>query len=399
MEKFKKAFLLFFLAVLALFVCINLPFTKDRDDRAERAEDIAPAPEAAEYSPEPQSPAQAAHYVTIIAAGDNLYHNVMVRDGEHGDYESAYSEIRSLVQQADIAFINQETLLGGEQFGFSGYPLFNSPQALGRALAAVGFNVVNHANNHAMDKGERAVFATMDFWDTFPQVSVLGIHRSAEHRASPVLITKNNITLGFLSYSFSTNGIPLPTDKPFLVSLIDRQIMTEEINALRPLCDFLVVSMHWGQEYQHYFSRNQESLAAFLAEYKVDLLIGHHPHVLQPIEYRLRPDGRFMLCFYSLGNFLSAQRQNPTLLGAMAYVKIRKTDMDVVIMDSMAIPVVTHYERNYTGFKVYPLYAYTEELLAKHLRNQTTKELTMDYLNRLSEGILGIKKSRRSPFS
>ena len=343
-------------------------------------------------------------YLTIIAAGDNLYHNVMIRDGEEGDYESIYSEILALVKPADIAFINQETLLGGIDFGFTGYPLFNSPQKLGHAVAAAGFNVVNHANNHVMDKGERAVFVTMDFWDTYPEITVLGIHRSREQRDLPKLIEKNNITLGFLSYTFSTNGIPVPSGKPHLVSFINTEIMAKEIDNLRPLCDFLVVSMHWGEEYQHNYNKTQEQLAAFLAAHRVDLVIGHHPHVLQPVKYITRPDGGTMLCFFSLGNFASAQTQNPTLLGALAYVRIKKipvrddkTTSKIVFEDAGAIPLVTHYEGEYTGFKIFPLFAYTDELLKKHRQHRGNKDFTMDYLSGIASKVLGEKLLQSNP--
>jgi len=335
-------------------------------------------------------------YLTIIAAGDNLYHAPMIKLGEEGDYETAYLEVRSLVQTADIAFINQETILGGKEFGFSGYPEFNSPQAVGQALVKSGFSVVNHATNHIMDKGEKAIFATMDFWDSFPDVTVLGIHRSEERRSLPVLVKKNNITLGFLSYTYGTNYIPLPKDKPYLVSLINTEIMVREIDALRPLCDFLVVSMHWGEEYQHDYSKTQKNLAALLAEHAVDLVIGHHPHVIQKIEDITRPDGKNMLCFYSLGNFISAQTDSATLLGAMAFVRLKKTASENIISieEYCAIPTVTHYEKDFSGFKVYPLYAYTEELVKKHWKSG----LSINYLKNLSSKIFGDKEMLKNPF-
>ena len=390
MKKFNRAFLL---SLAFCFIsCASRAPVRDIEIPAEIPAEIPVLP--------PVTKVPEANYLTIVAVGDNLYHATMIREGEKGDYESAYSEIRSLIKEADIAFINQETLLAGEDFGFSGYPLFNSPQNLGRAIAGVGFNVVNHATNHIMDKGEKAVLATMDFWDSIPQVKILGIHRSEEQRTLPVLVTKNNITVGFLSYTYGTNGIPIPPGKPYLVSLINTEIMAREINALRPLCDFLVVSMHWGEEYRHDYNKNQEKLAAFLAEHRVDLVIGHHPHVIQPIEYIPRPDGGSMLCFYSLGNFLSAQTQSPTLLGAMAFIRIKKdNEGNLLISDAGAIPLVTHYEAGYTNFKVYPLYAYTEELIALHWKNQTKEELTMDYLNELAARIFEGKEIRQNPFN
>ena len=388
----------FSLSFLILYSCLYLTSS----GLAEKAVPV-PEEEPDETDEIPAPPDE--YYVTIVAAGDNLYHNVMVRDGEEGDYEPVYSQIRHIVKSADIAFINQETVLAGEDFGFSGYPRFNSPQGVGLAVAAAGFNVVNHANNHIMDKGEKAVIATMDFWDTVPDVTILGIHRSREQRDQPKLTEKNNIIVGFLGYTFSTNGLPVPSDKPYLVSLIDTEKMAEEIDALRPLCDFLVVSMHWGEEYRHDYGKSQERLATFLSGHRVDLVIGHHPHVLQPVEYVPRPDGGSMLCFYSLGNLISAQIENPTLLGALAYVRIKKTAAPdeetaagIVFEDAGAIPLVTHYERGFNGFKVYPLYAYTGELVEKHRQNREKKVFTTDYLKGLASKVLGDREIAYNPF-
>jgi len=344
-------------------------------------------------------------FLTIIAAGDNLFHNAMIRDGEEGDYEAIYEEISPLIKKADIAFINQETLLGGESFGFTGYPIFNTPQKVGKAIIAAGFNIINHATNHIMDRGEKAVLATLDFWETIPQARVLGAYRSEEQRNLPFLVKKNNITLGFLSYTYGTNGLPVPKDKPYLVSLINTEIMEKEIAALRPLCDFLVVSMHWGEEYDHNYNKRQKDLAGFLAEQKVDLVIGHHPHVIQSIEYIERPDGKTMLCYYSLGNFISAQTENHSLLGALAYIRLKKTyprgkpGGETVILNAGAIPVVSHYEENFTNFKIYPLYDYTKELIEKHRRSRINKNFTLDYMKNLSLEIFKDKEIFKNPFS
>ena len=357
----------------------------------------------AEQLPFPSIEIPGDDFLTIVAVGDNLYHSAMIHEGEEGDYENAYSEIRQMVKAADIAFINQETLLAGADFGFSGYPRFNTPQELGRAIYLTGFNVINHATNHIMDKGEKAVFATLDFWDTIPGTRILGVHRNEEQRRLPVLIQKNNITVGFLSYTYGTNGIPLPKDKPFLVSLADKETMAKEIDALRPLCEFLVVSMHWGEEYRYNYNNTQKDLAVFLAEHGVDLVLGHHPHVIQPIEYIARADGKTMLCYYSLGNFISGQTRPQTVMGAMAYIKLAKNYRgnagSVFIAEAGSIPLVIHYEKNFTEFKVYPLFSYTEEMAAKHMLNQQNSEITIDTLQDLSAGIFGNKELFDNPFA
>jgi poly-gamma-glutamate synthesis protein (capsule biosynthesis protein) len=341
-------------------------------------------------------------YLTLVAAGDNLYHDVMIRPPEAGqtfNFDSNYQEIKSLIEPADIAFINQETLLGGKEFGFSGYPRFNTPQELGQALVSAGFDIINHANNHIMDKGEKAVFTTMDYWETFPHVQYLGIYRTQELRnTKQVIIEKNNIKIGFLGYTYGTNGLPLPKDKPYLVSLIDTALMAKEIDALRPLCDYLIVSMHWGNEYEHQYNGTQEKLSKFLAEHMVDLVIGHHPHVIQPQVSLSRPDGSGMLCFYSLGNFISAQRMSPTLLGGLLYLKLKKFESAVSVEQAGVIPVVTHYEKNFTAFRVYPLYNYTEELAARHWGRQLGLEISLNYFTALAKKIFAEEIINNNPF-
>jgi len=311
------------------------------------------------------------HTVTFAAVGDNLFHESLIRsasmpDGTY-DFSSLYTEIKPIVEKADLAFINQETVMAGTRFGYSGYPTFNSPQSLAYNLVDAGFDIMNLANNHAMDMGRNGLYATLDFLDTIPELTVIGARKSGE---SARIITKNNITLGFLSYTFSLNGIALPRDNPNLVSMIDRPKMTEEMNALRPLCDFLIVSIHWGAEYLLEPDRSQTDLARFIAEHNVDLIIGHHPHVLQRVEMINLPDGRKTLCYYSLGNFASHQRERERIIGGMMILTFTKTvgqdSVELSINDIGMLPVITHYDRSFRNTKIYPLYSYTQELLNNH---------------------------------
>ncbi|MDR0567916.1 MAG: CapA family protein [Spirochaetaceae bacterium] len=353
-------------------------------------------------APEPSPPAPAVpDTLVIVAAGDNLFHTPMIRppqDDAPYNFTPFYAPVKHLVEAADIAFINQETLLAGKNFGFSGYPRFNTPQEAGDALIATGFTVINHANNHVMDKGEKAVFATMDFWDARPEITYLGIRRSQEKRNIPAIIEKNGVKVGFLAYTYGTNGLPVPKDKPYLVSLLDTAVMAAEIDALRPLCDFLVVSLHWGNEYQHTLSGQQKTVSAFLAEHNVDLIVGHHPHVLQSAASLPRKDGKTALCFYSLGNFISAQDTNATLLGGLLFLKLKKTSANLAVTQAGVIPVVTHYEQGFTNFRVYPLYDYSEKLAEKH-RNKSRSNLNLPYLNTLAEDILGTYLINYNPFA
>jgi poly-gamma-glutamate synthesis protein (capsule biosynthesis protein) len=343
--------------------------------------------------PEGPPPENFPQYVTLVAVGDNLLHETLIaaslKNGAY-DFTPLYREIQEIPGAADIAFVNQETVFAGEAAGFSGYPRFNTPKEAGNALASAGFNLVNHATNHIMDKGEAGVFSTLDYWDSVSGVEYLGIYRSEEKRKTPwVIIEKKGMRLGFLAYTYGTNGLPVPKGKPYLVSLIDTGIMAREIAALRPLCDFLVVSMHWGDEYQHTQNKKQEELAAFLAQQEVDLVIGHHPHVVQPYVNILRPDGGNMHCFYSLGNFISGQLRPSALLGALMYVRLEKKEGSVRVVEAGALPLVTHYERGSRNYKVYPLYAYTNELASSHSRKAVEKDLSPEYFETLARKVFG----------
>ena len=340
--------------------------------------------------------------LNFLAAGDNLLHDSVYRsqmvDG-YFDFSTLYTEVKSIIERADVAFVNQETVMAGASYGYSGYPLFNVPQSLAGVLADTGFDVINLANNHAMDMGRNGLYATLDFLDTIEELTVIGARKQGE---SARIVTKNNITLGFLGYAHSLNGIALPADNPNLVSMINRTRMEQEITALRPLCDFLIVSVHWGDEYTLQPVRSQVDLAYFLASLNVDLIIGHHPHVLQRIETITLENGRQTLCYYSLGNFISHQRERERVVGGLAAVVFSKTESNVnpaqlSIFSHGMIPVITHYDRNFRNTKSYPLYLYTDVLIQNHGLRSTDSGFTMNFINTVLER-LNTNIIMRNPF-
>ena len=333
------------------------------------------------------------HYtLNFLAAGDNLLHDTIIRASYingHYDFSSLYSDIKDIVEMADIAFVNQETVMAGESYGYSGYPVFNSPQSLAHYLADAGFDIINLANNHAMDMRAPGLYATLDFLDTVEGLTVIGARREGD---SARIITKNNISLGFLSYSLGLNGFVLPANNPNLVSLINRTKMEQEITALRPLCDFLIVSMHWGAEYLLQPGNDQVSLANFLAGLNVDLIIGHHPHVLQKAEYITLNDGRRTLCYYSLGNLISNQAEWERLYGGLAIVTFSKIESNInptqlSISSYGMVPVVTHFDKSFRNHKTYPLYLYNEELLQSHNKKNPGDGFTMDFFYKVLERV------------
>ncbi|MDR0551793.1 MAG: CapA family protein [Spirochaetaceae bacterium] len=383
----------FFVLVLLLASCATGAGRKNTKPPAANA-----ASNSASNAPANAASKAASNRLTIAAVGDNLIHIEIINDAKTKtgwNFDPIYTEVKPLIQSADVAFINQETLIAGDKFKLSGYPDFNGPPEIGDALVRAGFNVVNHATNHAMDKGAAALESVIDYWNKYPGVLPLGVHKSAELRANRIaLIEKKNIKIGWLAYTYGTNGIPLPKDKPFLVSIIDTQTMAAEIDRLRPLCDFLIVSMHWGEEYQHTPTRRQRELAVFLAARKVDLVLGHHPHVIQPVEEIIREDGGRTLVFFSLGNFLSCQKEKARLLGALARITLAKTERtggaggsaSVQIVDAEIIPVITHYNKEYANFKIYPLEKYTEKLYENHgIKNH--EKIEYNYFSNLHNGI------------
>jgi poly-gamma-glutamate synthesis protein (capsule biosynthesis protein) len=381
------------LSVMLLFSCAGIP-----------APEEIPVPETT-IEPETRTVPKE-DYLTIVAVGDNLIHEPIIRAGyANGVYsfDSIYDKIRDYILPADIAFVNQETVLVSKELGYSGYPLFGTPKEIGNALTAAGFDIVNHATNHIMDKGEEGITSSMDFWDTREGVHYLGIHRSEQDRAKrQVIISKNNFKVGFLSYTYGTNFIPLPKGKSWIVSMIELEKMTAEIKALRPLCDYLVVSMHWGEEYRLSYTKEQERLAAFLAEQKVDLVIGHHPHVIEPMAIIRRSDGGSMPVFYSLGNFLSAHLTpiRETLLGGIMYVRLKKTKETISVEETGLIPVITHYDTSLKDFSVYPLHEYTEELAAKHWnRRKGDNKVTQAYFLKMAGDMFGPALLQKNPFN
>ncbi|MDR3163055.1 MAG: CapA family protein [Helicobacteraceae bacterium] len=329
--------------------------------------------------------------IVLIAAGDNLIHSRLILDAKNKDsydFTPIYEKIKPLVKSADLAFINQETPIAGRAFGYSGYPAFNAPTAVGDAIYEAGFRVINHASNHALDKGKKAILAMIDFWKKYPDAITLGIHAAKEDRALKRIVSINGVKIGFLAYTYGLNGIKPPKDSPYIVSLIDLDVMTEEIDALRPLCDFLVVSMHWGEEYAHIPNKQQERLAAFLTERRVDLIIGHHPHVLQPVKWIKRKDGAKTLAYFSLGNFVSGQNKKPRMLGGIARVVLSAIDGNVSVKSAALLGSVTHFEKGFRDFKVYALENYTAEIASLHALAAPPERMDLDYLQKLYRSIV-----------
>jgi poly-gamma-glutamate synthesis protein (capsule biosynthesis protein) len=308
--------------------------------------------------------------VTLLAVGDNLIHIEVVQSGKQTDgtynFDSLYANLADEIKDADIAVINQETILGGKDFAYSGYPNFNSPTEIGDAVINSGFDVILHATNHTMDKGLKGVENTMDYWKQHPGITVLGINKSLEESKKIPIIEKNGIKIAMLNYTFSLNGYSLPKDKPYLVNLLDKDKMSEDIKKAEELADFTIVYPHWGTEYVYEATDTQQDLTEFFYEQGVDLVIGTHPHVIEPVEWIETTSEHRMLVYYSLGNFMSYQKEAPRMLGGMANITITKDASGTYISEADITPIVTHYEQGPSAFSLYKLSDYNEALAQVH---------------------------------
>lgn len=298
--------------------------------------------------------------ITIGAIGDILMHDTVYQDAFNGNqynFNPIFENVKDILEKPDILTANQESRLGGTEIGVSSYPTFNSPHEVADALVNTGVDIVSTANNHTLDKGERAILSESKYLDSIGLPHV-GAFLNEQDRQKLRIINKNGISLAFLSYSYGTNGIPVPEGKDFLVNLINREIMKEEIHRAKQEADVVVMSIHWGNEYQRIPTNEQKDLAQFLANEGVDIIFGSHPHVLQPMEWIQTADGRKTFVIYSLGNFISGQMWDYKDIGGMATVEITKhvseTGNTIEVTNPVFHPTFVSSQK-YKNYQVVPL--------------------------------------------
>lgn len=289
--------------------------------------------------------------LTLIMGGDALLHASVYNDAkqENGDYDfsSMLKALEDVIPKYDLAFYNQETILGGKELGLSTYPAFNSPQEFGDNMLSLGFNLVSLANNHTLDRGEKAVKSSLAYWKDKPALTA-GSYESFQTRNAPKILEKNGIKYALLAYTYGTNGIPVPKGKEYLVNVYTKAMLENDIRAIREQVDLLIVSMHWGIEYEFEPSAEQKKYARLLADLGVDLVIGTHPHVVQPVEYI-----GDTLVFYSLGNLISAQKGTNKRIGMLGSVEIEKLENGkVAIKNPKAELIYTYYNSRFRDFKL-----------------------------------------------
>lgn len=274
---------------------------------------------------------------TLSAVGDILIHERVYKDAltENGyDFKPMLETVKPFMEQADITVANSESIVGGSEIGLSTYPAFNSPYEVGDALKHAGVDVVALANNHTLDRGIPAIENAIRYWDQIGMIHA-GSYLSADDRSEIALMTRNDITFSFLSYTYGTNGIEAPTGRDYLVNRIDPAVIQQDLKRAREKSDVVVLNLHFGVEYQKMPNAEQIELAQFAAENGADIILGHHPHVLQPPEWIDTADGRKAFVVYSLGNFLSGQDELDRQIGAILHLDIEKK----VTADSTTITI------------------------------------------------------------
>lgn len=333
--------------------------------------------------------------IELLMVGDILLHTPLAESGKTAsgtyDFSAVFAPLQEEISGADLALVNQEVIIGGAELGVSGYPAFNAPYELGDALMTAGFDVVCHATNHALDKGKRGLQNCLAFWEeSYPETAVLGIYGSEEDSREIYVYEQEGIRIAILNYTYGTNGIPLPGDMPYAVKLLERERVQEELQRAEELADFVVVCPHWGTEYVLEETSVQQDWAEFFAQNGADLILGTHPHVIEPIEWV-----GDTLVYYSLGNFVNwtsgtGKGVANRMVGGVAKVTVGRDESgEVCIRECGVEPVVCHLEKGFGGVTVYPLEQYTEELAQRNAIVGQDGDFTLEYCRQLVQEVFG----------
>lgn len=300
--------------------------------------------------------------MSIVMVGDALVHGAVYMDAHKGnvyDFSNMFKNITPVIAKYDLKYYNQESIIGGG--APQHYPMLNTPDSFATELVKDGFNLVSLANNHSFDKGESGLIHSTNFWKKQTSVKTAGQYSSQAERDTINVYEQNGIKYSFLSYTMCTNGLSAPAGKSYYVNVYSDELVKRDVAKARENgAEVVMVAMHWGEEYTHVPTSVEKATAKYLSSLGVDLIIGSHPHVIQPIEYVGNT-----LVIYSLGNFISAQR----VLGLEKVIGLMvNTDIVVkngkVTFDKTGFELLyTYYSGANTNFKVIPFNKLNNSLL------------------------------------
>lgn len=336
--------------------------------------------------------------VTLVMVGDVLMHDKVIRSGLQSDgsydFDGLFSHVKREIEEADIALVNQETILGGKELRYSGYPSFNSPTEVGDAEADAGFDVILHGTNHALDRSARGIENCLSFWEKdHPEIEVLGIHDSEKDKQEISIIECDGIKIAILNYTYGTNGIQMPKGKGYLVDYLDEEKVRADIAEAEKKADITIVCPHWGTEYSLDISSAQKKWAEIFLECGADLCIGTHPHVIEPIEVLKDDMGHEMPVYYSLGNFVNytsgtGKGVMNRMVGGIAIIKIgRDRQGKVKVLDTSVRPVVCHLSKD--EISAYYLDEYTETLAKQNLIRSQDPDFSLEACEELVDKVWG----------
>ena len=315
------------------------------------------------------------------------------KNGEKYLFTNAYTELLPFVKLADFAFINQETLVA-PSFPPSTYPRFCSPKEMGDFVLDSGFNMISIANNHMLDKGEAGLRDSLDYWHSQNQAAVSGAFFDKNDMNTVRIVEKNGIKLGFLAFASSLNGLTLPANSSLEIAHASDEAQLEKmIKDAKSVSDLVVVSAHWGEEYETKPNKTQTDMAQKLADWGADIIIGTHPHVLQTIEELRASDGRLVLVAYSLGNLISSQNEGQRVIGGMLSMTIEKNldTGEAQFSNVSLLPLITNYSNGFANISIYPITTYTPELANRHGVKRYTPGFNYNYILKQTKEIIPAK--------
>jgi poly-gamma-glutamate synthesis protein (capsule biosynthesis protein) len=336
--------------------------------------------------------------LSLVFAGDIMGHDEQITgawdDSMDGyNYEPTFRYVRSFIEQADIAIGNLEVTLAGKPY--KGYPQFSSPDALAVAARDAGFDVFIQANNHALDRGQAGFRRTLLMLDSLNIIHTGTFSDSSKRQLQyPLILEKKGIRVALLNYTYGTNGINIP--RPFIINRIDTFQIRQDLNkACLANPDFVIVTIHWGEEYQRFENRTQQNLAGFMLKHGADAIIGSHPHVIQPVKSYPGTDSTINhMVVYSLGNFVSNQRAQFKDGGILVEMKLIKTSARTRVEDFSYLPTWVHRidHPGKSTFQVIPVSFYENNTALIRLSDHDRYKISL-FANDTREHLKNIKEN------
>lgn len=309
--------------------------------------------------------------INLTATGDCLMHNTQIMSGRNPDgsynFDSFFAEVEDLIKEGDYTSVCFEAPMAGKEAEYTGYPLFNSPDEIVYTFKKAGFDLIVTANNHIMDRGYKGAVRTMEVIEK-AGLDYVGTYKNKEDSEKFLIKDINGVKVGYIAYTYSTNGIPVPEEHAYFLNYIDEEKILSDIERLRPEVDVLILILHWGVEYSPQPTQEQRMMARKFLEKGADVILGSHPHVIQPMEV-INIGGRDKVVFYSMGNFISHQRgieRNSGIVVKLKFAKDLKRNI-TVLEEASYTPTFSHmyYESGRLRFRVVPVKRTIEKIISK----------------------------------